>query len=261
MTTLSFVEVVLADGNAIKLEQTAGKRYVHQGDVFNVWAQNISFNQKENFEQNYQDILAARGERLNDPQVSKISWRAHVATSLATMAKERGRTFVECGVHLGLLSNSICKTLEHTGTGKLENFYLFDTYTNIPTEQFDESSEPIAKWHNENNYLGDNYDYIKGEFSKYPYVNVVKGKIPEILSQYENINDVSYLSIDLNILYPEKAALEFFWPRVISGGVILIDDYGFANHRLQQEYYDNFCREHALIPCHLPTGQAIIMKP
>jgi len=46
----------------------------------------------------------------------------------------------------------------------------------------------------------------------------------------EHIRKVSYLSIDMNCVKPEIAAAQFFWDRMVSGGIMVLDDYGFRGH-------------------------------
>lgn len=262
MSKLFRTELIYEDGTAISLHASQGskKRYVHIADRFSVWGQSVSFYRNYEFSAIFEEVLQERRSAMKNPDGQVISWRAHIAASLASHAKKLGTTFVECGVNVGLLSGSICKLFEKTGVDRLEKFYLFDTYEGIPTDQFDEKTEPLASYHNKHNYTENIYDFVQKVFSPYPYVHVVQGRVPEILEKYKEIQDVSYLSLDMNIVIPEKAAMEFFWDRMVNGGVVLLDDYGFANHGPQQDYFDSFCRERNTVPVHFPTGQAMIIK-
>jgi predicted O-methyltransferase YrrM len=74
------------------------------------------------------------------------------------------------------------------------------------------------------------------------------------------IKEVAYLSIDMNIAYPERAAIEHFWPRIVPGGVVVLDDYAFAGYDEQRRSMDEFAR-HAGVPIlTLPTGQGLLIK-
>lgn len=260
MSKIIRTEILLEDGTFLRFTPSQQNRYNHMADRFNVWGQSISYYHNYDFNAMFGELLEDRKEKLKNPDLRLISWRAHVAASLATFCKDLGSTFVECGVNIGILTGSILKLLDKTGYGQLENIYLFDTFTNIPEDQFDEKSEPLGRWHNTNNYTEDLYDYVKGQFSKHDLVKVIQGRVPEILEQYQHIKDVSYLSLDMNIVYPEKAAMEFFWDRMVKGGIVLLDDYGYANHEEQQKYFDQFCRERNTVPVQIPTGQAFIIK-
>jgi O-methyltransferase len=55
-------------------------------------------------------------------------------------------------------------------------------------------------------------------------------------------------------------ALEFIWPRLVSGGFIVFDDYGFPTCPGAREAVDEFFDAKDSIPLCLPTGQAIVFK-
>ncbi len=260
MANIVRTEILLDDGTFFHFTPQQQNKYNHMADRFSVWGQKISYHKNYNFEALFQEILKERHEKLKNPDLNKIAWRAHVAASIASQVKELGSTFVECGVNIGILSGSILKLLEKTGYGKLDKFLLFDTFTNIPEEQFDEKIEPLGRWHNTNNYTEDIYEYVKGQFAKYDFVDVIQGKVPDVLEKYKDVKDVAYLSLDMNVVFPEKAAIEFFWDKMVTGGVVLLDDYGYINHDPQQDYFDEFCRKRNCVPIQIPTGQAIIIK-
>ena len=89
---------------------------------------------------------------------------------------------------------------------------------------------------------------------------MIKGVVPESLETV-NISKVAYLSIDMNCAPPEKAALEYFWPKLSSGGVIVLDDFGWKGHEEQKIMAENFAAERSLEILNLPTGQEVIIKP
>jgi hypothetical protein len=62
----------------------------------------------------------------------------------------------------------------------------------------------------------------------------------------------------MNCVAPEIAALEFFHPKMVKGGVIVLDDYGFPKHIHQKKAFDQFAVEKGISILALPTGQGII---
>lgn len=64
----------------------------------------------------------------------------------------------------------------------------------------------------------------------------------------------------MNIASPERAALEFFGDKLAPGGVVLMDDYGFSNHRSQYESANEFARSKGVTIATLATGQGMILK-
>jgi hypothetical protein len=65
----------------------------------------------------------------------------------------------------------------------------------------------------------------------------------------------------MNCVEPEIAAAEFYWPRMVSGSIMLLDDYGWARHAAQKRAFDRFAQQREVMILRLPTGQGLIMKP
>jgi predicted O-methyltransferase YrrM len=65
----------------------------------------------------------------------------------------------------------------------------------------------------------------------------------------------------MNCVKPEISAFRFFWPRLSPGGVVILDDYGFKDHRRQKEAFDSLSKALNFKIIQLPTGQGLIIKP
>jgi len=66
----------------------------------------------------------------------------------------------------------------------------------------------------------------------------------------------------MNVAGPEIAAAEYFWDKIIPGGIILIDDYGFSNkYTVSNRLYNEFADKRNLKVLPVATGQGIIIKP
>jgi len=185
-------------------------------------------------------------------------WIVHVALWAATQAARLPGDFVECGVDTGMFSMAICDWLDFNQVDK--DFWLFDTYRGIPDEQMTEAERNgIAGWHNRESYE-ECFEQAKTNFLPWPRCRLVRGMVPETLAAFPADRRVAYLSIDMNIVAPEMAAIEFFWDRMVLGGMILLDDYGWATHRPQREAFDAFARAHGTMILNVPTGQGIIIR-
>ena len=110
---------------------------------------------------------------------------------------------------------------------------LFDTYEGIPEDRVPDD-EPAAFWNEYPNV----YDFVCKKFSKFENVQIIKGIVPDSLSTVK-INKVSCLSIDMNYSIPERAALDYFWDKMVSGGVITLDDYSFIGREKQKKLLMN----------------------
>jgi O-methyltransferase len=185
-----------------------------------------------------------------------IEWRVHMALWAASHAKGLPGDFVECGVNTGIMSIAICTYLDFNSLDK--DFYLFDTYCGIPEAQMSEDEREERIKHNESSYE-ECYDTAVRNFSPWPRCRLVRGLVPDTLKEV-NITKVAYLHIDMNIAAPERDAMEFFWDKVVPGGVILLDDYGFLTFRPQYDSANEFARSKGVMIATLPTGQGLIFK-
>jgi O-methyltransferase len=190
--------------------------------------------------------------------VIDMPWRVHIACWAARHAVHLPGDLVECGVHTGSLSLAICRYIDFNSTGKA--FYLFDTFTGIPAEQMAEEEAPFRMEENHAYYREDSYETALKNFAQYPGVRLVRGRVPDTLGSVE-IDAVSYLSLDMNIAAPEVAALEFFWPKLSVGAIVLLDDYGWTHYRPQKVALDKFAAKQDVEIATLPTGQGLLIKP
>ncbi|MEO2035150.1 MAG: TylF/MycF/NovP-related O-methyltransferase, partial [Planctomycetaceae bacterium] len=134
------------------------------------------------------------------------------------------------------------------------------TFCGIPEEQLTltESEDP-ERFGRMNAMYEECLDVAKRNFADFPRAKLVQGEVPGILDSVP-VDSVSYLSIDMNIVKPEIAALEYFWPRLSIGAPVLLDDYGWAGHSEQREAMDEFAQSHGTSVLELPTGQGLILR-
>ena len=192
----------------------------------------------------------------------QVQWRVHVALWCATQARELEGDFVECGVHTGILSGAVMTWLDFAKLAP-RRFYLFDTWAGIPAEQVSEDERRLGVLEMNRKYQdGDRlYADIVKKFSRWPNATVVRGKVPDTLKAMEASGRVAYASIDLNVASAEMAAADFLWPRIVPGGLMLLDDYGWAAHVMQKKAWDEWAARQGVMILALPTGQGLLQKP
>ena len=54
---------------------------------------------------------------------------------------------------------------------------------------------------------------------------------------------ISILNLDMDLAEPTQAALESFWDRVVSGGIIIFDEYAYHSWS-ESDAADSFCKQH-----------------
>lgn len=183
-----------------------------------------------------------------------LRWRVYTALWAARQAWRLDGDFVECGVYRGGLATAILTDLEWQHSPQ-RRFYLLDTFHGFPEEQRDLAADVHRK-----DYQEDVWPQVQAHFEKHSSARLIRGPIPDTLSQL-TFTKVAYLSIDMNCAEPEVAALKHFWPRMAPGGLILLDDYAFAEaYRRQKQAIDRWAAPLSIPILSLPTGQGLIIK-
>lgn len=206
-------------------------------------------------------VAAYRAGMENGPPATRVEWRVHVALWCATQALRLEGDFVECGVHTGILSGAVMTWLDFAKETR-RRFFLFDTWAGIPVEQMTAAERAMGESANRKYQNGDvlHADVLK-KFSRWPNAVITRGRVPESLAAMQDCQRVAYASIDLNVTEAEMGAIDFLWPRMASGGIVLLDDYGWAPHINQKVAWDAWAARNGVMILALPTGQGMILKP
>lgn len=185
--------------------------------------------------------------------VMNFQWRIHTLLWAANHCCFVPGDFVECGVNRGFMSAAVMNYLDFESQTN-RHYYLFDTFCGLVEDQV--STEDTAAYRN---YYPDCYEFVMGTLGRKQNVTVIRGTVPDTLESAKT-ELVAFVHIDLNCAAPEKAALEYFWPKLSVGGIIILDDYGFEGHEAQAKIAEEFSKtvNHSIL-C-LPTGQGMIVK-
>jgi lipopolysaccharide transport system ATP-binding protein len=187
----------------------------------------------------------------------QIRWRVAIYCWAAAHAARLPGDFVDCGTGTGIYALAVCDYVDFNALGK--TFWLFDTFEGIPPEQISAVERALGRAEEGVAFLRPCYEIARKNFEPYPKAHLVRGKIPDTLSSAP-INQVSYLSIDMNIAFPERAAIEHFWPRMVTGGIAILDNYGWEPYREQKAVLDEFASRQGAEVMMLPTGQGLLIK-
>lgn len=231
----------------------------YSGDFLATWNKSVDFLSDPRFLSAYRRGMDS-GHAIGRPRGSDIDihieWRIHTCCWAAWHAKQLDGDFVECGTNTGIMSLAVCEYVDFNALDK--TFWLFDTFQGVPLEQM--TDEERAADYNPNSMYFDCYDIARDNFAAFPRAKLVQGKVPDTLSSV-SIERVAYLCVDMNIVEPESAALEYFWPKLVTGAVVVLDDYGWKQCAVQKRAHDIFARDKGVEIMLLPTGQGLILKP
>jgi hypothetical protein len=185
-------------------------------------------------------------------QEQSLAWRLHTLCWAAKQALKVEGDFMECGVFHGFSFAVLTDYLQFENVKK--KLYLYDTYEGIPEEYNSEKrSNDVYK------KLGDLAPQVKERFKKYPNVEVVKGTVPDSFKT-ACPDKIALLHIDMNSSASEMAALNVLYDKVVQGGMIVFDDYGWAGYDKQTVAEYKFMQERNQYIMELPTGQGVMIN-
>lgn len=203
--------------------------------------------------QNFQLSPSSPSSPVN---IDDLKWR-HWVVSYAVrkaikFARAESYNFVECGVGDGLTAFFALREIRENGIMNKSTFHLYDAWQAMEKKRLENAEQSLSgQYHSLS--LERTHSNLQ-EFKEHIVYHV--GYIPETLSVNAPAS-ISFLHIDLNSSRATLAALEFFLPRLVHNGVILLDDYGFFNFNETKQLVDKFFSNKPGVLEKLATGQAI----
>jgi hypothetical protein len=188
---------------------------------------------------------------------ASIHWRVHTILWAASHCKDIEGDFVECGTNKGGYAKAICEYLDFKTTNK--TFYLLDTFEGLDISLMTEEEKKAGRLEHFKAAYSDCFAEVQKTFSSEPNVRLIKGTVPGTLSQVPS-EKVAFLSIDMNNVNPEIAAMDYFWDKLSVGGMVVLDDYAYVSYNFQYEAHNNWAKEKGIKILSLPTGQGLIVK-
>ena len=190
--------------------------------------------------------------------LGSLMWRHYIVFWSASFAAKNTHTkhksLVECGVCDGLASYFALSAVLRNG-GEW-GAYLYDAWEAMRGDLLLDSEKSMQGQYS---YL--NVDVTRANLSSFGNrVRFNKGYIPESFDVSENPQEIVWMHIDVNSATPTVAALDYFWPRMASGGVVLLDDYSWPGYEDTRNYVLAWLNEKGGMLLPLPTGQAMIFK-
>jgi O-methyltransferase len=224
---------------------------------------NYSFETDETFKSVFRQGVIASGSP-HDPDV--VHQRMYNATQFLKYSLDLPGDVVECGSFKGLSSFVFCNyirmaTPDFTGGG----YHIFDSFQGLsqPTKEdlianheygaVGETSQPGGAFEG-------SIEAVKTTLRDFPLIEYHPGWIPESFAGVPKRN-YKFVHLDLDLYEPIKSAVEYFYPRMVQGGVIVIDEYGFPRWPGAQRAVDEFCTRNGLSgPISLTTGNGVLIK-
>ncbi len=145
---------------------------------------------------------------------------------LASRVRDIPGDVVECGVWRGGMSAGIATLL-----GQHRDYWLFDSFQGLPPAQpidgesaIRYQSDPSGPWYFDNCTAEEGYAQRAMALSEALRVHIVKGWFHETVHHAE-VDRIALLRLDGDWYESTMTCLEAFYPKVVPGGLTIIDDY------------------------------------
>jgi len=168
---------------------------------------------------------------------------------LLKLVKDVEGDFAECGVYRGGSAYLLCDFARTLG----RHVHLFDSFEGL--------SEPLP--HESHHWTrGDllaSEELLRSNLSRFNNYTTYQGWIPDRFDDVETLK-FSFVHVDVDLEQPTRDSIEFFYPRMPPGAVLLLDDHGYTTcpgARAAAIGFFTSKREEVL---DLATGQGLVIK-
>ena len=153
----------------------------------------------------------------NDVNFAFFPYEAYMLYSIAKSQQELDGDMAEVGVYQGGSAKLIS---EVKGDRKL---FLFDTF--IGLQELSDDDTHFGKKHWKKNEFSDtSLETVKDYLSSYNNIQIIEGEFPKTADCIHD-SKFSFVHLDVDLYRSTIECLEFFYPRLVNGGIILVHDY------------------------------------
>ena len=184
-----------------------------------------------------------------------------MANNAINNSKDIDAEVVECGCWKGQSAHIIASIIKGSAL-KTRQFHIFDSFEGLSDYTSNDLVDGLSnddiqvsrKW------FAAGIDMVKENLKEFTFAKYYRGWIP---TKFHEVKDrkFCFVNVDVDLFQPISDSLEFFYPRLISGGTIFIDDYAFNQFPGASKAVDDFVTLNKIENfVALPTGGAYLIK-
>lgn len=193
-----------------------------------------------------------------------LQCRMYSLQQLATLAVRRnpGGEFAECGCWKGHSAYIISKILSDHGFTK--SFHIFDSFEGGLSDKTREDVSEFAQQTKEEQafekqWFSSTMEDLQHALTGFNFFKIYKGWIPDRFPEVAH-EQFALVHIDVDLYQPTLDCLKFFFPRMLPGGIIVVDDYGYSVFPGAKRAVDEFLHDHACTMFYeTPMGSCFIV--
>jgi hypothetical protein len=146
----------------------------------------------------------------------------------------------ECGCFRGLSSFLLCSRLrQHDARFDGFGYEIYDSFCGLSDPQPEDAVTPQSDGIAVRNLVARNFAFplqdVQRALARFPGISYGAGWIPHAFPSDER--RYRFVHVDVDLYHPTKASLEYFWPRLARGGVMVCDDYNWDGARRAVEEF------------------------
>jgi len=215
----------------------------------------------------YKEVLKKDWEHLDEimPYIGMFCSRMFFTRTIQQyeifkLAKDRPGHILEVGVYRGESFFNWARFLEMHSMGDRQTRVIgFDTFEGFPTIHSEDKSKANQKENSDVAVKPGGFHAGKRAYERImelvdifesdhfvpscKRLEIVKGDVLETIPKYVKDNPglrISILNLDLDIYEPTLCALKYIYPRVVSGGVVILDEYAQDKYPGESAAFDEY---------------------
>jgi len=186
------------------------------------------------YDEIYRDGLLATG---TSPVPLQRRERFHSLAQLFRQTLPLQGRVAECGCFRGLSSYVLCRVLKladarFDGRG----YRIFDSFQGLSEPRLEDAiddSDPQADKLRQMTRRGQftaPLEVVRESLRDFPGIEFFPGWIPEAFPDEPEAR-YRFVHVDVDVHQPTRDSLEYFYPRLVTGGILVCDDYGWPGAR------------------------------
>ena len=141
--------------------------------------------------------------------------------------KDLEGNILELGTYKGGTTIMFAKLLQELKSKK--RIFACDTFTGFPYDDLDPTEQNKI-----GNLRDTSFEHVSEKFKKFNVndkISIIKGKFEDTLFQKLSDQKFSFVLFDADLYKSTKFALDFVYPRLINGGIMVFQDYELGNEK------------------------------
>lgn len=197
--------------------------------------------------------LLAKFTRANKYNYLDMPRLVNFMLNITKTIENIGGSVAELGVYQGDTASILASFCQK----KSKKLFLFDTFEGFSQKDLIEIDRTREKLFAETSLA-----YVENIIEKSENVYFIKGYFPDSAIEISEDERYCFVHIDCDLYYPIKSGLEYFWPKLNVGGMIMVHDYSSGHWEGATKAVDEFCNLYNISVVLIPdlSGSVILTK-